>query len=110
MLKIKTMQKRTIVRKIKSIIENYGSFCLGEVEGAEGICVNQMGGLIAVCEHFDNNVVEINVYDSTSSNCNEINTYEENYEDLSKEVLEEILFIAEMWEADQIKTLKRISD
>jgi hypothetical protein len=104
------MQKRTIVRKIKSIIENYGSFCLGEVEGAEGICVNQMGGLIAVCEHFDNNGVEINVYDTHTFDDNEVHTYEENYEDLSKEVLEEILYVAEMWETEQEKTLKRISD
>ena len=104
------MQKRSIEKKIKKIINEWGSFHLGEVEGAEGICVNQMGGLIAVAEHFDNNSVEINVYDTHSSNCNEIETYEEYYSDLSKEVLEAILYIAEMWEAESIKTEKRISD
>lgn len=110
MLKIKTMQKRTIVKKIKSIIEKYGNFYLNEIEGAEGISVNKMGGLLGLAEFFDTHTVGIYVYDTHSFDSDEIHIYEENYEDLPKDVLEEILFIAEMLEADQIKTLKRISD
>jgi hypothetical protein len=104
------MQKRTIVKKIKSIIEKYGNFYLNEIEGAEGISVNKMGGLLGLAEFFDTHTVGIYVYDTHSFDSDEIHIYEENYEDLPKDVLEEILFIAEMLEADQIKTLKRISD
>jgi hypothetical protein len=50
------------------------------------------------------------VYDTHSFDSDEIHVYEENYEDLSKDILEEILIIAEMWEVEQEKTLKRISD
>ena len=44
------MQKRTIIKRIKSIIENYGTFNIGEVFGADGICVNEMGNLVALVE------------------------------------------------------------
>ena len=104
------MQKRIVVKKIKKIINEWGSFHLGEVEGAEGICVNQMGGLIGLAEYFNEHSAEINVYDTHSSNCNEIHTYEERYNNLPKEALEEILYLAEMWEDENIKTEKRISD
>jgi hypothetical protein len=39
-----------------------------------------------------------------------MHTYTVSYEDLSKDALEEILTLAEQYEADQIKTEKRCSN
>jgi len=103
------MQKKTIIKRIKSIIENYGTFNIGEVDGADGICVNEMGNLVALVEYFNNTTIEVNVYNPNSFNSDPIDEYELTYEELSKETLEEILFIAEMYETDQEKTLKRIA-
>jgi len=103
------MQKRTIIKKIKSIIENYGSFNIGEVDGVDGICVNEMGNLVALAEYFSDDV-EVSVYDPTGFSSDPIDSYNVAYEDLSKEVLEEILFLADLYETDQEKTLKRISN
>jgi hypothetical protein len=106
------MQKRTIIKKIKSIIENYGAFGVGEVE-QDGIsyspCVNEMGNLVALAEYFSDDV-EVSVYDPTGFSSDPIDSYNVAYEDLSKEVLEEILFLADLYETDQEKTLKRISN
>jgi hypothetical protein len=104
------MQKRTIIKSIKKIIDNYGSFSIKEVEGDESICVNNMGNLIALAEYFDNTGIEVNVYEPSSFSSDEIDSYELTYEELSNDVLKEILFLAEMYEAEQQKTLKRISN
>jgi len=104
------MQKRTIIKRIKSIIYNYGTFNIGEVEGADGICVNEMGNLVALAEYFNGTTIEVNVFDPNSFSSDPISDYELTYEELSKEMLEEILFVAELYETDQEKTLKRISN
>ena len=104
------MQKKTIIKRIKSIIENYGTFSIGEVDSANSILVNEMGNLVAVGEYFNSTTVEISVYNASSFSSDEIDSYELTYEELPKEVLEEILFAAEIYETDQEKTLKRISN
>jgi hypothetical protein len=104
------MQKRTIIKRIKTIIENYGTFNIGEVVGADGICINEMGDYVALVEYFNGTTIEVNIYDSNSFSSDSIGDYELTYEELSKEVLEEILTIAELYEVDQEKTLKRISN
>lgn len=97
------MQKRTIIKRIKSIIENYGTFNIREV-CCFSICVNEMGELVALAEYFNLDFVKISVYNSSSD---AIETYELNYTELTKEILEEILFVAELYETDQEKTIKR---
>jgi len=104
------MQKKTIIKRIKSIIENYGTFNIGEVDGADGICVSEMGNLVALAECFNSTDIAVNIYDPTGFSSDAIDDYELTYEELSKEVLEEILTIAELYEVDQEKTLKRISN
>lgn len=104
------MQKRTIIKRIKAIIQNHGSFSIGEVEGAEGICVSEMGNFVALVEYFNSTTIDVSVYEPNSFSSDEIDSYELTYEELSKETLEEILFVAELYETDQEKTLKRISN
>jgi hypothetical protein len=104
------MQKKTIIKMIKSIVERNETFSIGEVEGANGICVNGMGTLVALVEHFNSTTVEVKIYDENSFSSDAIDDYELTYEELPKEILEEILYVAELFETDQEKTLKRISN
>lgn len=104
------MKKEKIIKRIKGIIENYGTFSIGEVEDANGICVNGMGNLVAVAEYFNGTTIEVNIYDANSFSSDPIDDYELTYEELDKEILEQILFVAELYEADQEKTSKRISN
>ena len=104
------MKKEKIIKRIKSIIEKHETFSIGEVEGANGICVNGMGNLVAVAEYFNGTTIEVNIYDANSFSSDPIDDYELTYEELDKEILEQILFVAELYEADQEKTLKRISN
>ena len=104
------MQKKTIIKRIKSIIEKHETFSIGEVEGAEGICVNGMGNLVALAEYFNGTTIEVNVYDADSFSSDPIDDYELTYEELDKDTLEQILFVAELFETDQEKTLKRCAN
>ena len=108
------MQKKTIIKRIQRIIQDWGAFGSGEVEGSLGEtyspCVNSMGGLVGLAEYFNLYNVEVNVYEPESFSSDPIHTYTEDYENLSKDVLLEILDIAEAYDVDQYKTEKRISD
>ena len=104
------MQKRTIIKRIKTIIENYGTFNIGEVDGADGICVNEMGELVGLAEYFNGTTIEVNIYDPNSFSSDPISDYELTYEELSKKLLEEILSVAELFEVDQEKTIKRCAN
>ena len=103
------MKKEKIIKQIKNIIANYGTFSIGEVDGADGICINGMGNLVALVEYFNGTTIEVNIYDANSFSSDPIDDYELTYEELDKEILEQILFVAELYETDQEKTLKRIS-
>lgn len=102
--------KKSIIKQIKKIITEWETFGSGELDYSDSVLVNEMGELIALAEYFNYNTAEIRVYDTGSMSSDSIHEYEVEYENLSKDVLEEILFVAEQYEAEQIKTAKRISN
>jgi hypothetical protein len=100
------MQKRTIIKNIKRIIDNYGSFSVAEVEGESSPLINSIGkDSHVLAERFGISVTGVTYVHETETDENE---YE--YEDLSKDTLEEILYLAELYETDQEKTLKRCAN
>jgi hypothetical protein len=101
------MQKRTIIKNIKSIIEKYGTFSIGEVDNADGVLINEMGNFIGIAEYFNGTTIEVNIYDCSKGWGSILDSYEENYYDLPKATLQEILSVAELFEVDQEKTIKR---
>jgi hypothetical protein len=108
------MQKRTIIKKIKSIIREWGSFDSNEVEGSMGEtyspCVNTMDALVGLAEYFNLSEVRVNVYNTASHSSDPIHDYTVSYEDLPKDVLLEILDLCDQYDVIQHKTEKRISN
>jgi len=100
-------KKQKLIEKIKSIINEWGSFSVGEVEADCSPCVNSMGGLVALAEHFNAENVGIEVYEPTSFSSDSQESYTMTYEELEVDVLEEILTLAEQYEASEYKTFKR---
>ncbi len=93
--------KRKIIEKIKAITKEFGSFGIGEVQADCSPCVNSIGRLVALAEHFSDNV-DIEVYDPKKFNSDSIDSYTVEYEELEEDILEEILGYATIYEADQI--------
>lgn len=104
------MQKRTIIKNIKRIIEEWGGFGIDEVGAEFSPCVDGIGHTVHLAEYFDKNSVSVNVYNPSSYSSDPIDDYELSYEELNKDILEEILIYAENYEADCLKTEKRISN
>lgn len=99
------------IEKIKSILNDFGCFSIGELEhDTNGICVGELGKFVGLAEYFTQDYVEVNVYEPSSMSSDEVDSYEEQYENLSEEVLNEILFVCEQWEAESLRTEKRISN
>lgn len=86
------MQKRTIIKKIKAIIKEHGDFTTADVNAESSPCVLSRKGRNELCESFTYDKVEVVTYDS---NDEEIDSEQVLYEDLKKDVLEEILALAE---------------
>ncbi len=103
-------RKTELIEKIKAIIANWGEFGVVEVDGADGICLNEMGGMVALAEYFTYDNVDVEVYNPSGFSSDSVDSYTEEYENLSEEDLEAILVVAELYDVEQEKTYKRIAD
>jgi hypothetical protein len=93
------MEKEQIIEEIKKIIAEVGGFYTGEIE-ADGICVNEMGNFVAIAEGFFSEI-EVNVYEPSSFSSDSIDDYTLTYEELDKDVLDEILALCEQYKESQ---------
>lgn len=80
------MKKTELINNIEAIIEEYGSFGLGEVDAPFCPCVDDKGGLVHLLEYVDFKC-RITIYDDEV----EISSYEIPLKYLSKAVLKEVL-------------------
>ena len=92
------MNKKEIIKKIKSIINEFGGFTTAEVEAESSPCVASLGSSTCqLAESFYIDKVETIIYVDEEESSNEYIPYE----DLKKNVLEEILVLAKRWEKAQ---------
>jgi hypothetical protein len=104
------MSKKQTIKAIQKIINEFGSFTTGELQAEVSPCVGAMGKFVALAEQFRQNVVDVSVYEPAGFSSDPIDEYEATYEELTADVLEEILILAEQFEAESLKTEKRISN
>jgi hypothetical protein len=99
--------KKETINYIKKIIKENGSFSIGEFQDIASLpAVNQMGPLVALAEHFDENRVEINIYDANGYTSDPIcNSYYLPYEELSLELLDEIQDLCDNWDAKNYQNI-----
>lgn len=101
------MKKQTIIKDIQRIIKEFGEFSTADIEAGSSPVVNSFGkDSFELAERFSFSKVSVISYVHET----EVDDRDVNYEDLSIEVLEEILTLAEDYEASEIQTEKRISD
>ena len=99
------MKKQETIQAIKNILSNYGCFNIAELDQYDNTpVVSTMGGIVGMADYFTEDYVEISVYNTTSNNDEPIEEYEEQYENLTEDVLTEILSLCEQWETQSIQT------
>lgn len=86
--------KTQIIKQIKNIISEYGSFSTGEVGASYSpSVVNQKGNLVHLIEYFDEDTVDVEVYDDEVN----IDSYSLPYKELDVENLEYILELCQSY-------------
>ena len=105
-------KKKQTINYIKKLIKENGSFSISEFDGIACLpAVNEMGKLIALAEYFDEDSVEVNIYDPNSFTGDPIgDPYYLPYEELSPELLDEIQDLCDNWDAKNYQTEKRINN
>lgn len=104
------MSKIEQIKKIRSIIDEWGSVNTAELELESSPCIKSIGNgknnVSQLVERFYRDGVEAITYHD------EIELGEEyiNYEDLSDEIIDEIYFIMLEYDAGMYKTMKRCQD
>lgn len=101
------MEKEELIYQIFRIIGDYGSFTTADVAADSSPCIASLGSHThQLIEQFG----PFKVTAITYVHDTEVDEDYIRYNDLSEDILEEILVLAEIWEAQELQTLKRISD
>jgi len=109
-LKLINMELSETIKRITDILKVNGCFSIGELEGENSILIGALGNYVGLGEYFTEDYVEVNVYEPRSSSSDPIDTYEESYWGIDENVLGDVLLLCEQWEAECVRTEKRISD
>lgn len=107
-MKKEEKQKKEIISQIRNIIENYGSFTTFDVDAESSPVIGTLGSAFMLAENFELNGVDGYLYLNGDENERDIEFI--LYENLSIDCLDDILSLAERYEAEEMKTEKRISD
>ena len=96
------MNREEKIEAIRTIINEFGSFSTAEVEASCSPCLQSFGKdtHILAERFYKDNVEAVTYVHETETNSSDI-----LYEDLSDEVLDEILPLAQEWETMQLSNL-----
>lgn len=90
--------KKEVIEEIKEIISEYGGFGTGEVQASYSPSVpNQKGNLVHLIEYFNQDNVDVKVYNDEI----EVDSYTLTYKELDQENLEYILELAQAYKEIQ---------
>lgn len=101
------MEKTELIENINKIIVKFGEFTTADVEANSSPCINSLGkDTHQLLEEFgEHKVTAVTYVHETVVDEDYI-----KYEDLSVDILEEVMLLAQDWEAEQLQTEKRISN
>ena len=89
--------KQEIIDSINEIIEVYGNFTVANVEAESSPFLDTKGKLSHLAEEFMVGNCVVYVYDPSNHSSDEIDQYDEFYEEFEESQLEYILELAEKW-------------
>lgn len=93
------MEKLELIKSITSIIKEYGSFGVEEIEEeTNGVVVAELGKFVGIAEYFDEDYSDISIYEPISFSSDEIDIFEMKYDEMDENVLQNILLICKKWE------------
>jgi hypothetical protein len=95
-----------IIEKIQLVIKRWGSFTVADVEAGSSPIVNSLGNTVQLAEEFGHDKVSVITYVGEYENDSDY----VSYYDLKYEVLEEIEWLADIWDTQNLLDEKRTSN
>lgn len=93
----KELHKESVIDDINGIISEFGSFTVADVQADHSPILSSKGRLTTLVEEFYADDTMVYVYDPSSHCSDEIDSYNEHYENIDIEQLEYILELAQKW-------------
>jgi hypothetical protein len=87
------MNREQKIAKIISVIKIWGGFSPSEVDETFGLCVGELGSLVALVEYLSMDCIDVSVYSPSSFSSDSIEDYTMKYSDLTDEVLDELVIL-----------------
>jgi len=91
------LYKENIIKEIKEIINEFGSFTVSEISADHSPIIEAKGRLSHLVEEFNENDCIVYIYDPSTYNSDELDSYNENYDELEITQLEYILELSNRW-------------
>lgn len=85
------MNREQKIAKINTIIKLWGGFSPIEVQEDWGLCVGELGNLVAMVEYLSLDCIDVSIYSPDSFSSDSLQDYTMKYSDLTDEVLDELV-------------------
>jgi hypothetical protein len=85
------MNREQKIALIKSIVNVWGGFNVSEADETFGLCVGELGSLVALVEYVSLDCIDVSVYSPDSFSSDSLQDYTMEYSELTDEVLDELV-------------------
>jgi hypothetical protein len=85
------MEKQQKIALIRSIINVWGGFSPSEADESFGLCVGELGNLVALVEYLSLDCIDVSIYSSDSFSSDSLQDYTMKYSELTDLDLDELV-------------------
>ena len=85
------MEREQKIEFITGIIGLWGGFSPSSADETFGLCVGELGELVALVEYLSMDCIDVSVYSPSSFSSDSIHDYTMKYSELTDEVLDELV-------------------
>jgi hypothetical protein len=85
------MEREQKIEFITGIIGLWGGFSLSSADETFGLCVGELGELVALVEYLSMDCIDVSVYSPSSFSSDSLQDYTMKYDELTDEVLDELV-------------------
>lgn len=91
------MNREQKIALIRSIVNVWGGFNVSEVDETFGLCVGELGNLVAMVEYVSLDCIDVSVYSPSSYSSDSLQDYTMEYSELTDEVLDELVLLCKKY-------------
>jgi len=91
------MEREQKIEFITGIIGLWGGFSPSEADESFGLCVGELGNLVALVEYLSMDCIDVSIYSPDSFSSDSLQDYTMKYSELTDEVLDELVSLCKKY-------------